>query len=73
MFKLCHKFVFLMLPRDLTNQNILNLTAVGVVQCGGRSMSPRTSSKCRIFSVSYLLDRVCFFLSVLESSVLRMG
>ena len=33
-----------LLPEDLTNQNLFIFTAAGVVPCGGRKTSPRTSS-----------------------------
>ena len=33
-----------LLQRDPTNQNLFIFTAAGVVPCGGRKTSPRTSS-----------------------------
>ena len=36
--------VYPLLPKDLTIQKLFIFTAAGVVPCGGRKTSPRTSS-----------------------------
>ena len=51
MLNSCHRHIYavfvplanLLLPKDLTIQNLFIFTATGVVPCGGRKTSPCTS------------------------------
>ena len=64
-FAIFISLMYALLPKDHTVQNLLIFTAAGVLPCGGRKTSPRTSSQCRLYFL-VLWDHLVHFKSFLQ-------